>query len=85
MSRAKPFELSKHAVLDAWRQVKANRGAHGVDEQRYFKQSPTTPTTEFDLIIATYVNSQLMSSFISNDHQAMDALKARTWTPTVRH
>jgi len=33
MSRAKPFELSKHAVLDAWRQVKANRGAHGVDEQ----------------------------------------------------
>jgi group II intron reverse transcriptase/maturase len=33
MSQAKPFEISKHAVFDAWRQVKANRGAHGVDEQ----------------------------------------------------
>ncbi len=33
MSRAKPFEISKHAVFYAWRQVKANRGAHGIDEQ----------------------------------------------------
>ena len=33
MSRAKPFEISKHAVVDAWRQVKANRGVHGIDEQ----------------------------------------------------
>lgn len=33
MSRAKPFEISKHDVLDAWYQVKANRGSHGIDKQ----------------------------------------------------
>ena len=33
MSRAKPFEISKHELVAAWGQVKANRGAHGIDEQ----------------------------------------------------
>lgn len=33
MSRAKPFEISRCAIYDAWCQVKANRGAHGIDEQ----------------------------------------------------
>ena len=33
MSQAKPFEINKHDVFNAWRQVKANRGAHGIDEQ----------------------------------------------------
>lgn len=33
MRRAKPFEISKHAVLDAWRSVKSNHGAHGIDGQ----------------------------------------------------
>ncbi len=33
MSRAKPFEIPKHELVDAWRQVKVNRGAHGIDEQ----------------------------------------------------
>ena len=33
MSRAKPFEISKRDVFNAWRQVRANRGAHGIDEQ----------------------------------------------------
>lgn len=31
MKRAKPFEISKHAVLNAWKSVKANKGAEGVD------------------------------------------------------
>ena len=34
MSQAKPFEIDKHDVFDAWRQVKTNRGAHGFDEQK---------------------------------------------------
>ncbi len=29
----KPFCISKHAVLEAWERVKANRGAAGIDEQ----------------------------------------------------
>ena len=33
MSQVKPFEINKHDVFNAWRQVKANRGAHGIDEQ----------------------------------------------------
>jgi RNA-directed DNA polymerase len=33
VSRAKPFEINKHDVFNAWGQVKANRGAHGIDEQ----------------------------------------------------
>lgn len=33
MSRAKPFDISKQDVFNAWRQVKANQGAHGIDEQ----------------------------------------------------
>jgi RNA-directed DNA polymerase len=41
MSRAKPFEISKRDVFNAWRQVRANRGAHGIDEQtiREFEES----------------------------------------------
>ncbi len=33
MSQAKPFKISKQDFVTAWRQVKANRGAHGIDEQ----------------------------------------------------
>lgn len=33
MSRAKPFEISKRATLDAWYSVKSNHGAHGIDKQ----------------------------------------------------
>ena len=33
MSSAKPFEISKGLIVDAFKLVKANRGAHGVDEQ----------------------------------------------------
>lgn len=33
MRRAKPFEISKHAILDAWHSVKSNHGAHGIDGQ----------------------------------------------------
>jgi len=31
LSKAKPYSISKHIVLDAFRRVKANRGAAGVD------------------------------------------------------
>lgn len=30
---SKPYSISKHAVLEAWRRVKANRGAAGIDEE----------------------------------------------------
>ena len=30
---AKPFDISKQEVWDAYKRVKANRGAAGVDEQ----------------------------------------------------
>jgi len=33
LSKAKPFSISKHLVLDAFRRVKANGGAAGVDGQ----------------------------------------------------
>ncbi len=33
MSKAKPFSISKHVVLDAFTKVKANGGAAGVDGQ----------------------------------------------------
>lgn len=31
--RAKPFEITKRDVVDAWYSVKSNRGAQGIDEQ----------------------------------------------------
>ena len=33
MTKAKPYEISKHVVWDAYKKVKANRGAAGVDGQ----------------------------------------------------
>ncbi len=33
MKRAKPYEISKDAVLEAWRLIRANKGAEGVDAQ----------------------------------------------------
>lgn len=33
VSRAKPFEIAKRDVMDAWYSVKRNRGAQGIDEQ----------------------------------------------------
>jgi RNA-directed DNA polymerase len=33
MSEAKPYCISKHQVVEAYKQVKANRGAAGIDEQ----------------------------------------------------
>ena len=33
LKKAKPFEISQKVVVEAWKQVKANRGAAGVDKQ----------------------------------------------------
>jgi RNA-directed DNA polymerase len=33
LKRAKPYEISKRVVWEAWKQVKANHGAAGVDEE----------------------------------------------------
>ena len=33
MKKAKPFEISKQVVWEAWKQVKANKGAAGVDSE----------------------------------------------------
>ena len=33
MSEAKPFSISKREVYDAYKQVKENKGAAGVDRQ----------------------------------------------------
>lgn len=33
MKKAKPFVISKHAVLEAWKTVKANKGSEGVDAE----------------------------------------------------
>ena len=33
MSEAKPYSISKHVVMTAYKRVKANRGTYGVDEQ----------------------------------------------------
>ena len=33
MEKAKPFEISKHVVWEAYKRVKANKGAAGIDEE----------------------------------------------------
>ena len=37
MKKAKPFEISQKVVVEAWKQVKANQGAAGVDKQTIAK------------------------------------------------
>jgi RNA-directed DNA polymerase len=33
LKKARPFEISQKVVVDAWKQVKGNQGAAGVDRQ----------------------------------------------------
>jgi len=33
MNRTKPFVISKKSVMAAWKDVKANKGTYGVDEE----------------------------------------------------
>ena len=33
MSEAKPFEISKYVVLEAYKRVKANKGSEGIDDE----------------------------------------------------
>ena len=33
MSSTKSFEISKHSVMEAYKHVKANRGAAGIDDE----------------------------------------------------
>ena len=33
MDKAKPFDISKHVVWEAYKRVKANQGAAGIDEE----------------------------------------------------
>jgi retron-type reverse transcriptase len=33
LSKAKPFSISKRAVVEAYKRVKANKGAAGIDEE----------------------------------------------------
>ena len=33
MDKAKPYQISKRLVYEAYKQVKANKGAEGVDHQ----------------------------------------------------
>ena len=33
MDKTKPFEISKHVVMDAYKRVKANKGAAGIDDE----------------------------------------------------
>lgn len=41
MKTAKPFEISKQLVMDAWKEVKSKRGVGGVDEEslEYFERN----------------------------------------------
>jgi len=33
VDKTKPFEISKHVVMDAYKRVKANKGAAGIDDE----------------------------------------------------
>ena len=33
MDKTKPYEISKHVVMEAYKRVKANKGAAGIDEE----------------------------------------------------
>ena len=36
MGKTKPFEISKHVVWEAYKRVKANKGAAGIDDESIY-------------------------------------------------
>ena len=48
MDEAKPFKIPKREIWEAFKRVKANRGAAGVDGNRY--EPPTSSSRDFPAI-----------------------------------
>ena len=56
MTKAKPFDIPKREVWEAFKKVKANQGAAGVDGQRNVSTTMIQPGSKFKLGSSTLVD-----------------------------
>jgi|GEM_PF-1983833 len=49
MDKTKPYEISKHVVLEAYQRVKANKGAAGIDHESLESFEANLKDTEMHL------------------------------------
>jgi RNA-directed DNA polymerase len=77
---AKPFDISKRDIWEAFKRVKANRGAAGVDGQ-------SISDFEADLRNNLYIlwNQLSSGSYFPSPVRRVDIPKADGATPTARH
>ena len=80
MSEAKPFDIPKRLVWDAYRQVRANRGAAGVDGV-----SLAAFETDLEGNLYKIWNRMSSGSYHPPPVRLVEIPKIRGWQATSRH
>lgn len=83
MKQEKPFSISKHEVLEAYKRVKANKGGPGVDEQSIEEFEADLENNLYKLWNRMSSSSYLLKPVLRVEILKADGGKRPLGTPTV--